>query len=106
MESVKNRLVTGIKLARNSGHQHALLAGIETVKEMDCSITLDADLQDDIEVIDQFIEKFLAGYDIVYDAAGIVRSIPFLKNLPRSAFTVYYTKWGSRSLKTTPIFAC
>lgn len=66
MESVKNRLVTGIKLARNSGHQHALLAGIETVKEMDCSITLDADLQDDIEVIDQFIEKFLAGYDIVY----------------------------------------
>ena len=66
MESIKNPLVTGIKLARNCGHQHALLAGMETVQHMDCSITLDADLQDDIQVIDQFIEKFHEGYDIVY----------------------------------------
>lgn len=66
MESVKNSLVTGIKLARNSGHQHALLAGLETVRHMDCSITIDADLQDDIHVIEQFLEKFSEGYDIVY----------------------------------------
>ena len=59
--------VAGVKLAHNRGHQTALLAGLETAKEFcDCATSLDADLQDDIEVFGEFLEKFEAGSDIVY----------------------------------------
>lgn len=57
----------GIKLSRNRGHQNALLAGLMTVKDKcDAAISLDADLQDDINVIDEFIDKFSEGCDVVY----------------------------------------
>lgn len=57
----------GIKLSRNRGHQNALLAGLMTVREeCDAAISLDADLQDDINAIDEMIEKHREGYDIVY----------------------------------------
>lgn len=60
-------LFSGIKLSRNKGHQNALLAGLLTVKDdADMVISMDADLQDDINVIDQMAEKFYEGYDIVY----------------------------------------
>lgn len=60
-------LFQGINLSRNRGHQNALLAGLMTVKEYcDAAISLDADLQDDITVIGEFIEKFCQGYDVVY----------------------------------------
>ena len=63
----ENRFVGGVKLSRNRGHQNALLAGLMTAKEhCDCAISLDADLQDDIEVIDQFIDKFNEGCEVVY----------------------------------------
>ncbi|MDF1494395.1 glycosyltransferase family 2 protein [Caproiciproducens sp. CPB-2] len=63
----ENTLVSGIKLAHNRGHQNALLAGLMTAKEYcDCAISLDADLQDDIEVLDQFVDKFTDGCDVVY----------------------------------------
>lgn len=63
----KDNLFLGVKLSRNRGHQNALLGGLMTVKE-DCDITisLDADLQDDIDAIDQMIEKYYEGCDIVY----------------------------------------
>ena len=66
--STQNSLISGVKLSRNRGHQNALLGGLMTVKDLcDAIISLDADLQDDIEVIDQFIEKFLdEGCDVVY----------------------------------------
>ena len=66
--STQNSLISGVKLSRNRGHQNALLGGLMTVKDLcDATISLDADLQDDIEVIDQFIEKFLdEGCDVVY----------------------------------------
>lgn len=69
IEEIKksNSLFGGIKLSRNRGHQNALLAGLMTVKgECDAVISLDADLQDDINVIDKFIEKFNEGFDVVY----------------------------------------
>ncbi|MPQ25161.1 glycosyltransferase family 2 protein [Bacillus paralicheniformis] len=72
MESTKNRYVTGLKLARNSGHQKALLAGLNKAKQKsDCVISIDADLQDDISAIRRFIEKYHEGYEIVY---GVRRS--------------------------------
>lgn len=57
----------GLKLAHNAGHQNALLAGISaTVNICDVAVTIDADLQDDIEAIPQMVHKFLEGYEIVY----------------------------------------
>ncbi|WP_160722338.1 glycosyltransferase family 2 protein [Bacillus sp. USDA818B3_A] len=66
-ESLRNDYVRGLKLSRNAGHQNALLAGLYTAKEhSDCVISIDADLQDDIRVIREFILKFQQGFDIVY----------------------------------------
>ncbi|WML26913.1 glycosyltransferase family 2 protein [Neobacillus sp. OS1-33] len=66
VENERNPNIRGLKLARNVGHQNALLAGLETAaKHSDCVISIDADLQDDITVIHQFIEKFWEGQDIV-----------------------------------------
>lgn len=63
----QDSMVQGVKLSRNRGHQNALLAGLMTAKDQcDCVISLDADLQDDIEVLDEFIQKFEEGCDIVY----------------------------------------
>lgn len=60
-------IFTGINLAHNKGHQNALLAGLMTAKDYaDAAISLDADLQDDVGVIEQFIDKFNEGKDIVY----------------------------------------
>ena len=62
-----DKIFSGVKLSRNRGHQNALLAGLMTVKDYcDAAISLDADLQDDINVIDKFIEKFNYGCDVVY----------------------------------------
>lgn len=57
----------GLKLAGNSGHQNALMAGMLAVHELaDCAITLDADLQDDISVIPEMLERFRNGDHVVY----------------------------------------
>ena len=65
--SLKDEMVRGLKLSRNVGHQNALLAGLYTAKAAsDCVISIDADLQDDIEVIKDFILKFREGFEIVY----------------------------------------
>ena len=59
--------VDGVKLAHNRGHQNALLAGLMTAMPLcDCAISMDADLQDDINVIDRFVEKYMEGCDVVY----------------------------------------
>lgn len=65
--SSENNLVAGVKLSRNKGHQNALLAGLMTSKEIsDITISLDADLQDDVDAIDGMLEKRREGCDIVY----------------------------------------
>ena len=62
-----NKYVHGVNLAGNVGHQRALLAGLNIAHPMsDFVISIDADLQDDIEVIPQMVQKYKAGYDIVY----------------------------------------
>ncbi len=59
--------IGGIKLACNAGHQNALFGGLMTVKDdCDCVISVDADLQDDINVIPEMVEKFKNGCDVVY----------------------------------------
>lgn len=67
IESIRNPFVTGIKLARNVGHQNALLAGLHKASEKcDCAISMDADLQDDVGVIFEFMQKYHDGYEVVY----------------------------------------
>lgn len=60
-----NTLINGIKLSRNRGHQNAVLAGMMSVGG-DAIITIDADLQDDINVIEQMVDEYKNGVDIVY----------------------------------------
>ena len=63
----RNDIICGLKLTTNFGHENAMLAGLFAVKDYaDCLITLDADLQDDIEALDKFMEKYHNGCDIVY----------------------------------------
>ena len=63
----ENPYVEGVKLAHNRGHQNALLCGLMTAKDRcDCAISLDADLQDDTDALDQFVQKYLEGCDVVY----------------------------------------
>lgn len=63
----KNEYVTGIKLSRNKGHQNALLAGLfEAADHADMIVSMDSDLQDDIEVLDEFVDKYYGGSEIVY----------------------------------------
>ncbi len=63
----ENPLFEGLKLSRNRGHQNALLAGLMTAKEhCDFSISMDADLQDDMDAMDRFIEEYQKGCDVVY----------------------------------------
>ena len=63
----ENPYVGGVKLAHNRGHQNALLCGLMTAKDRcDCAISLDADLQDDTDALDQFVQKYLEGCDVVY----------------------------------------
>lgn len=62
-----NPMFSGLKLAHNRGHQNALIAGLMTAKEQcDIAISLDADLQDDVEAIDRFVAEYRDGSDIVY----------------------------------------
>lgn len=59
--------IAGIKLAHNAGHQNALFGGLMTVKDQcDCAISIDADLQDDINVIPEMVRKYKDGCDVVY----------------------------------------
>ncbi len=84
----KDRLFTGINLSRNRGHQNALLAGLMTVKDdADMVITLDCDLQDDIDVIDKFIEEYNNGNDIVYGVRKSRQKDTFFKR--NSAIMLY-----------------
>lgn len=85
--SEENELVSGIKLAHNRGHQNALLAGLMTAKEScDCAISLDADLQDDIEVLDQFVDKFKDGCDVVYGVRNKRETDTFFKRATAQGF--------------------
>jgi glycosyltransferase involved in cell wall biosynthesis len=92
------RRFLGIRLAANRGHQAALLAGLmESRKLADASISLDADLQDDINVLPQFVTEFLNGHDIVYGVRSDRTSDTFLKRTTAQGF---YRLLGWMGVKT------
>jgi len=80
-------LFSGINLSRNRGHQNALMAGLMTVKEYaDMVISMDADLQDDIDAIDKMIDKYLEGCDIVYGVRSKRETDTFFKRFTAETF--------------------
>ncbi len=83
----ENELFTGITLSRNRGHQNALLAGLMTAKDYaDIVISMDADLQDDIGVIDKMVEEYKKGKDIVYGVRSSRKKDTFFKRFTAEAF--------------------
>ena len=80
-------LFLGLKLSRNKGHQNALLAGLMTAKEYaDVTISMDADLQDDVHVIEKFMDKYYEGCDIVYGVRSSRKKDTFFKKFTAQSF--------------------
>ena len=92
----QNPIVSGIRLSRNRGHQNALLAGLMTVKDMcDFTISLDADLQDDIEVLKDFITKYYEGNEIVYGVRSSRKTDSFFKRWTAESFYKLMRAFGA-----------
>ncbi|MBE5907683.1 MAG: glycosyltransferase family 2 protein [Lachnospiraceae bacterium] len=80
-------LVCGAKLSHNRGHQNALLAGLYAAMEYcDMAISIDADLQDDIEVLNQFVEHYLAGDEVVYGVRSARKKDTFFKRFTAESY--------------------
>lgn len=83
----KNPLFSGVNLSRNRGHQNALLAGLMTAKDRaDMVISMDADLQDDINAVDAMVDKFYEGCDIVYGVRSSREKDTFFKKFTAEGF--------------------
>ena len=83
----ENPRFSGVDLTRNRGHQNALLAGLMTVKDLcDAAISMDADLQDDINAIDEMVQKFKEGNDIVYGVRSSRETDTFFKRTTAQGF--------------------
>lgn len=94
-QSLNDERIRGVRLSRNVGHQNALLAGIMTArKASNCVISIDADLQDDITVIREFILKFREGYEIVYGVRRRRDSDTFFKRSTAQGFYKLMKKMG------------
>ena len=95
----QNRFVRGINLARNVGHQNAIMAGMMTARKWaDAVVTIDADLQDDIECIPQMVQRFEAGNDIVYGVKVSRKADPLAKRLSAQAFYKLQSSMGVESV--------
>ena len=82
-----NPYIKGVNLARNVGHQNAIMAGMMTAKEWsDAVITMDVDLQDDLNAIERMIDLHAGGFDIVYGIKVQRKADPILKRLSAMAF--------------------
>lgn len=91
----KEKYFTGISLSRNRGHQNALLAGLMTAKEYaDIIISMDADLQDDINAIDEMIEKYYQGNDIVYGVRNSRKKDTVFKRVTAQGFYKFMQMMG------------
>ena len=80
-------LFSGVDLTRNRGHQNALLAGLMLARERaDAVISMDADLQDDVDAVDEMVDKWLEGCDIVYGVRSSRRTDSFFKRFTAEGF--------------------
>ncbi len=87
---------SGIDLAHNSGHQNAVLAGLMTVKDIcDMCITMDADLQDDINTIDEMVKKYYEGNQVVYGVRSARDADSFFKKSTAKGFYRFMRVMGA-----------
>ncbi len=83
----ENTHVSGLNLSRNRGHQNAVLAGLMYAKDYcDAAISMDADLQDDLNAIDEMVDKFAEGKDVVYGVRSSRKKDSFFKKFTAEAF--------------------
>lgn len=91
--------VKGVKLAGNVGHQFALTAGLITAKDMsDVTVSIDADLQDDVGVIEEMVDKFHAGSDIVYGVRSERKTDTFFKRVTAQGFYKVMAMMGVKTV--------
>ena len=96
--ALKNKTFKGLKLSRNKGHQYALLAGLHTA-EGDAVVSIDADLQDDVNAITQKLLNFKTGDDVVYGVRNKRTSDSFLKRFTAES---YYNLLGKMGVDRCP----
>ena len=83
----EDELFSGVRLSRNRGHQNALLAGLMTAKDRcDAAVSMDADLQDDIDAVDGMVDEYLKGADIVYGVRSARDTDTFFKRFTAEGF--------------------
>lgn len=96
LHEAEPQFFSGINLARNSGHQNAVLAGLMTVKDIcDMAISMDADLQDDINAIDAMVEKYLEGNQVVYGVRSARKTDTFFKKFTAEGFYKFMKIMGA-----------
>ena len=94
-----SKYVYGLNLAANVGHQNALLAGLNTVKDIcDISVSIDADLQDDVNVIEEMLDKYYDGADIVYGVRNERKTDTFFKRFTAQTFYKLMSAMGVKSV--------
>ncbi len=95
----EDEIFQGINLSKNMGHQNALLAGLMTAKDLcDAAISLDADLQDDINAIDEMVDKFNAGCDVVYGVRSARKTDTFFKRTTAEGFYKLMDSLGAKTV--------
>ena len=94
-----SKYIYGLNLAANVGHQNALLAGLNTVKDIcDISVSIDADLQDDVNVIEEMLDKYYDGADIVYGVRNERKTDTFFKRFTAQTFYKLISAMGVKSV--------
>jgi len=94
-----NPIFSGVDLSRNRGHQNALLAGLMTAKKRcDMAISMDADLQDDIDAVDAMVEQYYAGCDIVYGVRSSRKKDTFFKRFTAEGFYRLMNSMGAETV--------
>ena len=100
-----SKYVYGLNLAGNKGHQNALLAGLMQVKdEVDMTISIDADLQDDVGVIEEMVNKYYEGSDIVYGVRNDRTSDSGFKKFTAEAFYKMMNWLGAKTVYNSADF--
>ncbi len=95
----EDELYCGISLSRNRGHQNALLAGLhEAARFCDVSISIDCDGQDDINAMDEFLERYLEGHDVVYGVRNNRDSDSFFKRFTAESFYRFMSTMGAKTV--------
>lgn len=97
--NMENKFVSGVKLAGNTGHQNALFAGLMAAQQnADMIVSIDADLQDDINVIEEMVDKYHSGFDIVYGVRNKRETDTFIKRNTALAFYKLMNFMGAKTV--------